>query len=214
MKTSMNSPLTAGMVLDKPLQDQRKQNSSDGTSLLCHVLMIRWVFWFLPVLTSATEGKEENTTCPGFSWSRVDLFFFLQCLVGCYVLALGEKHWWHTSVSHCCWTVWYRTKDISISHLLILFCQQGAGGHKLLGGDITRTALSWTGQRDISCHNKKNYKTEGNWLGEGWRWPASAWDWLDISQQVVSNWMRITCFVNTCCILNRNRKKRTIITIP
>ena len=65
----------AGMVLDKPLQDKRKQNS-DGTSLLCHVLMIRWVFQFLPVLTSATEGMEENTTCPGFSWSRVDFFFF------------------------------------------------------------------------------------------------------------------------------------------
>jgi len=111
----------------------------------------------------------STSFCPGFGWDRVD---FLHDIVWSYALgAFWRKTMLMThQCFSCCSAVLHRTKDISVSQLLLLSCLWGGGGQKELGGDRTRAAdLHWP--KGYSwCDVKygaiwKNYKTQQSWPG-------------------------------------------------
>ena len=59
--------------------------------------------------------------CPGFTWDRVDFFFIVSGMMlssGFKRKPVLIKYWYFT----CCWAMPYRTKDFSVSQLLVLLC--------------------------------------------------------------------------------------------
>lgn len=133
--------------------------------------------------------------CPGFTWDRVDFFFIVSGMMlssGFKRKPVLIKYWYFT----CCWAMPYRTKDFSVSQLLVLLCQWGA---QFVGETWPDSSLKLaSGIFHIGwCHVKKKLDNGGKLAGGA----VVAEVWLGICWQVVSNSVVYHLFCRCVCIV-------------